>query len=921
VGINFVNPWVLTLALPMVAFIIWSSGILKERKNAKQRSVAILRCVIILLLILSLAGTSIRKYTDRTTVIYLVDLSESTRNVREDMALFIQESLKDKSEKHNVGIVAFGKNALVEQPIAQDIYFSGLETMPEPHFTNIDKGLQMAAALMPSNTRKRVVLLTDSNQNIGDGMERAKALLRQGIRVDGVFFATQPQYEVQISSLELPSKLYQGEMYDIYVTVDSTHNTSGTLRLYANRRLISEQQVQLQKGENRFVFKDIADEGGIKTYEADIQVNQDGTLKNNRMAAYTDVRGKPAVALVEGEEGEARELNKILEGSGIEVRMFTPLSLPSSLDELRKYHGLVLCDVAAEDLRDGKLEIIESYVKNLGRGLLVSGGDNSYALGGYMGTPLEDMLPVDLNLEKKADIPSLGLLLVIDKSGSMATKQYGISKMDMAKEAAVRSMESLRPNDYIGVVVFDGEASWVVETQKPEEMEKIKEAILSIPPGGGTNIYPGLKMAYDSLSGLNTKLKHIILLTDGQSQPGDFEGIVEKMREAGITLSTVAVGSDSDQALLERLAQLGDGRYYFTDEFTNIPKIFTKETYLASKSYIQNRTFFPLVTGYSPVLSGFSKGFPLLHGFIATLPKNTAEVSLSSDQMDPILAEWQYGLGRVIAWTSDLRGVWTEDWLQWEQAPKFWLNVISRILPIDDESQGHIQTYRVGDIGTVEVTLGENLDESLDSKAVVVDPDGKEQEIDLNIVEPGKYKGDFDVSIPGVYLVRVEQRKDREIVNTLDSGLAVTYSPEYDIRQGGSREILERIVKQAGGKILDAPDQVFKDDLEPVWTQTEIWPGLLILALILFVFDIAIRRLNLRIWKGKRKSRISAPSEESYRRSNTQALVTDKVEISFEARVKEREKPIQTESEKQEESTSLSSQLLNARKMSKRKKL
>ncbi|MGI6086125.1 MAG: glutamine amidotransferase [Acetivibrionales bacterium] len=352
-----------------------------------------------------------------------------------------------------------------------------------------------------------------------------------------------------------------------------------------------------------------------------------------------------------------------------------------------------------------------------------------------------------------------------------------------------------------------------------------------------------------------------------------------------------------------------------------MPKIFTKETYLATQSYIQNRTFFPVITGYSPIISGFSQGFPLLHGYIATLPKNTAEISLSSDRMDPVLAEWQYGLGRVIAWTSDLRGAWTEDWLQWEQAQDFWLNVISRILPSDDGSQGLVQTSRAGDTGTVEVTLGENLDETLDSKAMVVGPDGSEQEINLNVTEPGKYKGDFDVSTPGVYLVRVEQWKNGKIVNTLDTGLAVTYSPEYDIRQSGSREILERIVNQAGGEILDTPNQVFEDDLEPVWTQTEIWPGLLILALILFIFDIVIRRLNLRMWKGRSKSKISAASEGFYRRSDTQPLVTDNIEVSIEAITKEKEKPSQPGSEKQEGSSSLSSQLLNARRESKRKKL
>lgn len=907
-GISFDNIWIALLILPLVGFIAWSYRTSDRRKSSKERWAAILRCAVVVLLLLSLAGMSIGKYTDRTTIIFAVDLSESTRDIRDSMASFIQEAVKYKSAKHDIAIITFGKDALVEQPVAEDVSFSGFETVPESHFTNIDKGLQMAAALMPKDSRKRVVLLTDGNQNIGDGVERAKSLFRQGIKVDGVLFETKPVQEVQITSLEVPSKLYEGEAYDIYVTVDSTYNTSAILRLYANRELIGQQPVELQKGENRFIFKDTADEGGIKTYESDIQVTGDRLAQNNRVAAYVDVKGKPTVAIVEGEEGEGRELNKILEASNIDVKLFTPSTLPAALEELRKYHGIVLCDVAAEDLKDGKLELLKSYVRDLGRGLLVTGGDNSFALGGYMGTPLEDMLPVDLDLVKKADIPSLGLALVIDRSSSMSMGQYGISKIDMAKEAALRSMESLRPDDYIGVIAFDGAAGWVVEMQKPQDMEQIKEDILAISPGGGTNMYPGLELAYNSLSQLNTKLKHVILLTDGQSQEGDFEGIAAKMKEANITLSTVAVGSDADQLLLERLAQIGEGRYYFTDEFTNIPKIFTKETYLATQSYIQNRSFYPMVTGYSPVISQFTEGFPPLHGYIATLPKNTAQIPLSSDRMDPILAEWQYGLGKVVAWTSDLRGIWTEDWLKWSKSQDFWLNIISAMLPVDEESQGFIQASHAGDTGTVEVTLTHDIDEALDSIAIIVGPDGNEQEIDMHVTEPGKYKGNFDVSNPGVYLVRVEQRKDGEIVNSLDTALAVTYSPEYDIRQSGSREILERIVNQAGGEILDSPEQIFKGDLEPVWTQTEIWPGMLILALVLFVADIAIRRLNIRLPTTGRE-RKTAEIRKSLGKASP--VISTKVK---------REMP-QISNRTSNEEPRLSSQLLNAKKESRRRKL
>ncbi|MDK2903847.1 MAG: hypothetical protein PWQ93_1766, partial [Clostridiales bacterium] len=285
--------------------------------------------------------------------------------------------------------------------------------------------------------------------------------------------------------------------------------------------------------------------------------------------------------------------------------------------------------------------------------------------------------------------------------------------------------------------------------------------------------------------------------------------------------------------------------YYYTDEFSNIPKILTKETYLATQSYLQNRTFYPVVTGYSPVISGFEKGFPPLHGYTATSPKSLANVVLSSDRSDPILAQWQYGLGNVVAWTSDLRGAWTQDWLTWDKGAEFWLNAVSSILPSDEQSEGMIQAEREGYKGQLTLTT----DETTQSDAVVIAPDGKQQDIELQVSRPGQYSGSFDVNEPGVYLIRVQQQEGDKIINAVDSGLAVTYSPEYDIRYKSSKRLLEQVVAQTGGRIIGDPKQVFADDVEPVWKQAELSPYLLPLALLLFVLDIALRRLKIEaLW-------------------------------------------------------------------------
>lgn len=869
-AIDFANPWLLLSLIPIIGFILQPFNRNHHKKLPKEKWIKAVRIILVLLLILSLAGISLKIYTDATALVLVADVSDSMIKVKDDMAAFIQDVLKHKTNRYQIGVIAFGKDALVEQPIARDISFSRWETTPNAYFTNIDKALQMAEAIMPSDARKRIVLLTDGAQNMGDAVERARALAQQGVRIDGVFFDAAPEHEVQVTSLEVPSELYEGEAYDIRVVINSTVNTSGILRLYANRKLIGQQSVELQRGENRFVFKDTADTSGIKTYEADLQAAEDGLLDNNRIAAYADVKGAPVVAIVEGQDGEGREITKILDAGNIKTVSYTPQTLPADLDELRKFQGLILCDVSADDLGDDKMQALDSFVKVLGRGLLVTGGDNSYALGDYMGTALEEVLPVSMDLSQKADIPSLGLVLVIDKSGSMSEGQYGITKLELAKEAAMRSTDVLRPKDTIGVVAFDDAASWAVEMQKAGDLKKLQDDIGAIRPGGGTNMYPALDLAYNALKDADTKLKHIIVLTDGQSADGDFEGLVQRMAHDGITLSSVAVGVGADKGLLQKLAQIGNGRYYYTDEFSNIPKIFAKETYLAAQSYLQNRTFYPAVTGYSPVISNFKQGFPPLHGYIATTIKPTANMVMASDRSDPILAEWQYGLGRVLAWTSDLRGAWTEDWLRWDKAAQFWLNAVSRILPSDDQPGNMVEVERADDKGQVTLTTGYIADETVSADAVVVGPDGKQQSLELQADRPGQYVGSFDIDEPGIYLVRVQQQKDGKVISAADSGLAVTYSPEYDIRYKGSKQLLEQIVSQTGGRIIDDPKQVFADDLAPVWRRTELWPYLLPLALMLFILDIALRRLKIEMLWASLAAKLPKRSECSAARVHGQ---------------------------------------------------
>ncbi len=541
----------------------------------------------------------------------------------------------------------------------------------------------------------------------------------------------------------------------------------------------------------------------------------------------------------------------MLSASGIDVKYIKDRETPRNLSELVRYSSIVMCDVSLENVETEFLNSLRSYVRDYGGGLVVSGGENSFALGGYYKTPLEEILPVDMEMKVKGEVPSLGLMLVIDKSGSMEGGQYGISKMEIAKEAAIKAVNSLKPKDKIGVIAFDGAAQWVVKLSPTDDKNKIKSAIGTIRAGGGTSILPALDEAYKALKDADTKLKHIILLTDGQAESSGYESLIDGMNEAGITVSTVAVGADSDTRLLEWIANSGKGRYYFADEFSSIPQIFTKETFLASKSYINDRTFTPAITSMHDIISPFAEGIPSLDGYIGASSKDRATTILTSDVGDPILAEWQYGLGKSVAWTSDLNGGWSSDYLNTQQGIDFIKNMIEWTFPRASSEKIVFESINNGDEEEIIVTNVDDFDEGLSTIATIITPNLESFDIKLSPSKPGEYRGTFPVSNKGVYIVKINQSKDGEIVNTSNYAITSNYSKEYDITATNNK--LELLKNKSGGKFIANPSEVFTKDLDRVYGNRELYPILLSIALILFIIDIAIRRLNLGHIRFKQK--------------------------------------------------------------------
>jgi len=557
-----------------------------------------------------------------------------------------------------------------------------------------------------------------------------------------------------------------------------------------------------------------------------------------------EVRGNPKVLIIEGEGGEGRELNKLLQASNIETHHIVAREAPRHLAELARYSSIVLCDVSIETLNKSFLDSLESYVKDYGGGLVVTGGENSYAMGGYYQTVLEEILPVEMEMKTKGEVPNLGLLLIIDKSGSMEATDFGLSRIELAMEAAIKAVNSLRPKDEIGVIAFDGSPQWVVNLSPTDNKQDIIDSIGTIRAGGGTSILPALREGYLALKESDTKLKHIILLTDGQAERSGYDYLIEDMKNEGITISTVAVGGDSDVSLLEYIAQAGKGRYYFVDEYSSVPEIFTKETFLASKSYLNNRTFFPRVSHYHDIINPFLDGVPLLDGYIGTTAKGRAETILFSDEDDPILSIWQYGLGKTVAWTSDVNGKWTSNYLNSSEGIEFLLNVVEWTFPRVSSEDVTIESQNLGVTEEIVVRNMTEEDKTHDTKVTIIPPNLESYEIKLNPTSPGEYKGKINVEEEGVYILRVSQYEGEDIISTASHGIAVNFSQEYDITSSHNR--LDSLIDRSDGEYISDPSQVFAKKASRVLGSRDLTDMLIVLAMILFLIDIGLRRLNLR---------------------------------------------------------------------------
>ena len=842
-SISFENPWYLLLIPVAALFLFVTQRFMFTREKGSKVGQIVIRAILFLILILALSGFSLKFTGKSTTTIYLLDVSDSVRDSRQDIITFVNESVKNKKKNDNVGVIAFGEDTRVEQFVSENLAFSKFQTDVNTGATNLEDAVKLAISQLPEDSAGRIVLITDGNENEGSLKSVAPDIISSGCAFEIKKIEENISDEVYVSDLSIPTQAGIGEKFNIEVEVESNVACDAKVKLYAGRTLKGEQDVHLQKGTNQLIFSDTQSDEGLKTYKVVVESEKDTITVNNEFASYTNIETTLPLLVVEGSEGNAKNYKKILESIDVGYDTVTPGTVPVDMPSLMQYSAVVLVDVYEADLREGFLDILNEYVKNNGGGLIITGGSSSYAVGGYRDTLLEEMAPVYMDINGENEIPTMAMAMVIDHSGSMDDHMGVETCLDLAKKSAAAAVDYLRPEDFVEVIAFDDAYSRVVPLQNVEDPEKIQQMIFSIPSGGGTSIYPALEAAVKDINNCDAMIKHIILLTDGQDNNTGYDSLLRIINNAGITLSCVAVGSGCNDQLLSDLATQGNGRIFYSDDTTDLPRIFAQEVFLASNTYLVNEVFTPEVTSNDKIIRDVVKdGMPQLYGYVATMKKERSIDLLESFQHDPILSYWQYGLGKTVAWTSDVSGEWSAEYSSWDNTPLLWHNII-KLVSEDNGMEGtYANVEQNGNKATITYTTEEY---SADTKviAIVYDEEGNPKEVELDPKKPGVYEAQVDTKDTGIYTINVQQKDKGEIVSSINTAAIMQYSLEY--RFYPENTLLDEFAASTGGIFIENPDEVFKYSPEFVKARFNLWIPLLIIAALLFLYDIAVRRFHL----------------------------------------------------------------------------
>lgn len=853
---RFELPWAL-LFLVLVPWTVWSGSRIRSLSPGRKWTAIVLRSMIVICLTGALAGTQIVKEPDRLAVFFLLDRSNSIpEDLRGRSAAMVRNVAQQyRTGKDEAGLIVFGEQPSVELGMGRSLKIREIRSVVGGEQTDTAAAMRLAMAAFPQGYMKRMVIYSDGNETRGSALEEAKSAQAAGIAVDVVPLKIGGAHEVLVREVTAPNRVNTGEPFQLRAVVHAQQECEATLkvfqRLQHGKRILAPRKVTLHKGDNVFLLTQELDATGFYEYEVVVQSDADTVMANNEGHAFTMVRGEPTVLFVETDPARSIFLKPALEAEGLRVEQRTPASMPISLAGLQNYEAIVLSNVSATDLSAEQLVCLGAAVRDLGIGLVMIGGPDSFGAGGFLDTPVEAALPVDMDIKQRKVLPRGALVLI------MHTCEIPDGNV-WAREIGLASLNVLSSQDLMGALGYmynvgprESANQWIFSLQPVGDKQMMRRTLTAASSriGDMPAVGPTLQMAYNALKGADAAVKRVVIISDGDPA-APTAGLLDQLKEAGVSVSTVCIAphSPNDEDMLAWIALKTGGQFYSVTSPTNLPQIFTKEAATVKRGILIEKPFEPKLKHESELLTGLAGSpFPKLRGYVVTTPKNKAVVPLVSHEDDPVLAHWRYGLGKSVAFTSDVSNRWASDWLKWEGFNRFWAQTVRWAMRQATPSTFRVETRIKDGMGHIRIDA---VDENgrfvnfLRPKATVVGPapDFMRQTPELTQTGPGIYEAGFPVNRRGAYMINLTYETGDGGKGMIQAGLSLSYSREYE-HHTTNYPLLENIAAAAGGRVLDVSDNPFRHDLKVSPDIASVWQYLALLAALLFPVDIFVRRV------------------------------------------------------------------------------
>jgi Mg-chelatase subunit ChlD len=796
---------------------------------------------------------------------FLIDASDSMGAAGRALGIeWVRDALEDQPAGALAGVALFGGDARLDQTMQRDASLGVPAVRIDATRTDLSAALRLAGAVLPSDARRRIVVVSDGRPTQGDATAEIDRLRERGIVVEVHPVANGGSADVAIARVDAPVLARKGETFALRATLASTTTADVRLVLERDGEVVDEQTVHVEPGEKVVEFTELADESGIARYTVRIESGTTGVPQNDVGYAVVPIEGPARVLVVDGST-RAQVFIDALRAGGLIVDVVTPAAMPA-LDQLTTYSSTVLVDVDAMSLSKEQVRALGAASRDLARGLVVLGGDHSYALGGYLNSELEALLPVISEITDPMRRQKVAQVLAIDTSGSMGAchcaegqvgpngmpiggriNTGGVNKTDISRAAAARTIQALSKTDEVGVLAFSGDHRWIIPLQELPAADVVTRGLNGLTPAGGTNLSTTLTAAADSLRKSKASLKHIILFTDGFTRPGvlgDLAKQAEDLAAEGITVSVLATGEGSAQQL-KAIADAGRGRFYPGRDLEQVPQIMMEEALTVARDVVNEGEFVPRITSNEAPVRNLTSA-PALLGYIGTTAKSTAVVHMSvGGEDDPLLASWQLGLGRVTAWTSDAGARWSQTWTTWDGYVSFWSTVVKDTFPSSAESGTAARIDVRGETARITVESEQPFADGSTASARLTTPSLSGVDVKLERTSPTTFSAEVPATEVGTYAAGVAVSGPAGTLTTTAVGVR-SYSLEY--RPGSADpDLLTGLSTRSGGRGAIEPAMAFdSSDLRAGTRHIELARWFLLASALLLPIAVALGRVAWR---------------------------------------------------------------------------